>query len=108
MFHLKRLIDLTQPLIDHFESQLDDIEKADEIYQKYLVSKYAPMAFSWFFDKERFDKYLKLNYEQYERLKKLEKEQQADERELLKGFIHFEVRLPIEMLYEFQKEISKK
>ena len=66
------------------------------------------MAFTWLFDKVRFDKYLKLNYDQYERLLELEKEQQSDNNDLLKGFVHFEVRMPIRMLYEFQKEISKK
>lgn len=104
ILHLKKLLDLTTPLLDYFEQHLDDIEEADQIFETYLANKFAPKAFIWFFDKKRFKKYLKLNFEQYQKLIELENEQKADPDSDLKGFAHFEVRMPIQMLYEFQKK----
>ncbi|MEJ2252527.1 MAG: winged helix-turn-helix domain-containing protein, partial [Candidatus Lokiarchaeota archaeon] len=94
-YNIKKLLDYLDPLLELLENNLDDIERAKNIYDKNL--SYIDEPILLYFDKQRSKKFIDLRTEYILKLHKLAMEEDLNTEE---AFVYFDISLPIAALFE--------
>ncbi|MFX0059663.1 MAG: hypothetical protein ACFE8J_15300 [Candidatus Heimdallarchaeota archaeon] len=101
IYNIHKLLDLLNPLLNIFEDQLDDINKAKLIYDTYLSGKNEPWFNLMYFDHERYEKFLDLRLEYMLKLEKLAREQELNKDN---AFVYLDASLPLKAIFELKKD----
>jgi len=102
-YNVSKLLSYLDPLLNLLESELDDPEKAKEIYDEYLSFIPAPVVF--YLDKKRAKKLMDIHAEYILKLQKLALEEDLNTEE---AFVYFDISLPLAALFELKKKIKLK
>ena len=100
IYNIHKLLDLLNPLLNVFEDQLEDINKAKNIYKTYLSGKNEPWFNLMYFDNESFDKFLDIRLEYLLKLEKLAREQELNTNN---AFVYLDASLPLKAIFELKK-----
>ena len=91
----------TNPLLNIFEDQLHDINKAKRIHQTYLSGINESMFNLMYFDNEMYEKFLDIQIEYMLKLRKLALEKELD---IDNAFVYLDASLPLKAIFEFKKD----
>lgn len=105
IYNYHKLIDLLTPLLNIFEDQLEDIDRANQIHEMYLSGKNEPWFNILYFDHEHFKNFLDIRLEYLLKLEKLAREQELNTKN---AFVYFDASIPLKAIFEFKKEIYLK
>lgn len=105
IYNYHKLLDLLTPLINIFEDQLEDIERANQVYEIYLSGTNEPWFNLLYFDRDHFKEFLDIRLEYMLKLEKLAREQKLNPDN---AFIYFDASLPLKALFELKKEMFLK
>ncbi|MFX1590223.1 MAG: winged helix-turn-helix domain-containing protein [Promethearchaeota archaeon] len=100
IYNIHKLLDFMDPLLNIFEDQLDDINKAKSIYNTYLSGKNEPWFNLLYFDHERYEKFLDIRLEYLLKLEKLAREQEVNPKN---AFVYLDASLPLKAIIELKK-----
>ena len=100
-YNISKLLSYLDPLLNLLESELDDTEKAKEIYDEYLSFIPAPVVF--YLDKKRAEALMDIHAEYILKLQKLAMEEDLNTEE---AFVYFDISLPLAALFELKKKIK--
>ncbi|MFX1587053.1 MAG: hypothetical protein ACFFC1_02765, partial [Promethearchaeota archaeon] len=100
-YNISKLLSYLNPLLNLLESELDDTEKAKEIYDEYLSFIPAPVVF--YLDKKRAEALMDIHAEYILKLQKLAMEEDLNTEE---AFVYFDISLPLAALFELKKKIK--
>lgn len=100
IYNIHKLLDLLNPLLNVFEDQLEDINKAKNIYKTYLSGKNEPWFNLMYFDHERYEKFLDIRLEYLLKLEKLAREQELNANN---AFVYLDASLPLKAIFELKK-----
>lgn len=100
-YNIKKLLNYLDPLLDLLESQLDNPEKAKEIYDEYL--SFIPSPLFYYFDKGRSEALLDIHSEYSLKLEELSLKEISPE----DAFVGFDIFLPLAALFELKKRELK-
>jgi DNA-binding transcriptional ArsR family regulator len=101
IYNIHKLLDLINPLLNIFEDQLENINKATHIYQTYLSGKNEPWFNFMYFDHERYEKFLDIRLQYMLKLEKLAEEQELNPK---KAFVYLDASLPLKAIFELKKD----
>jgi DNA-binding transcriptional ArsR family regulator len=102
-YNVSKLLSYLDPLLNLLESQLDDPEKAKEIYDEYLSFIPAPVVF--YLDKKRAKALMDIHAEYILKLQNLVMGEDLNTEE---AFVYFDISLPLAALFELKKKIKLK
>ncbi|MHA2287802.1 MAG: hypothetical protein ACXABG_03340 [Promethearchaeota archaeon] len=102
-YNVSKLLSYLDPLLILLESELDDPERAKEIYDEYLSFIPAPIVF--YLDKKRAEALMDLHAEYILKLQKLAVEEDLNTEE---AFVYFDISLPLAALFELKKQLKLK
>ena len=105
IYNQQKLLDLLNPLLNIFEGQLEDINKAKHIYNTYLSGKNEPWFNVMYFDEEHFEQFLDLRLEYMLKLEKLAREQELNTNN---AYVYLDASLPLKAIFELKKDMSLK
>ena len=100
IYNIHKLLDFMNPLLNIFEDQLDDINKAKSIYNTYLSGKNEPWFNLLYFDHECYEKFLDIRLEYLLKLEKLAREQELNPKN---AFVYLDASLPLKAIFELKK-----
>lgn len=100
IYNIHKLLDFMDPLLNIFEDQLEDINKAKNIYNTYLSGKNEPWFNLLYFDHERYEKFLDIRLEYLLKLEKLAREQEVNPKN---AFVYLDASLPLKAIIELKK-----
>jgi DNA-binding transcriptional ArsR family regulator len=103
--NFNNLLDLLNPLLNSFESQLDNIPNATKIYDKFFSfdSKLGP-SFGWtYFSKKYYEQYMKAYLDFLKKNIELLTAQNNDPEVKEREYVAFLATLPLKALYTFKK-----
>ncbi|MFW9938445.1 MAG: winged helix-turn-helix domain-containing protein, partial [Candidatus Thorarchaeota archaeon] len=100
IYNIHKLLDFMNPLLKTFEDQLEDINKAKNIYKTYLSGKNEPWFNLLYFDHERYEKFLDIRLEYLLKLEKLAREQELNPEN---AFVYLDASLPLKAIFELKK-----
>ncbi len=100
IYNIHKLLDFMDPLLNIFEDQLDDINKAKSIYNTYLSGRNEPWFNLLYFDHERYEKFLDIRLEYLLKLEKLAREQEVNPKN---AFVYLDASLPLKAIIELKK-----
>jgi len=101
VYNVIRLVNYLGSSLNHLDDNLEDIEKAKEIYTEFLSGINEPEFNFVFLDKKRFRKFYDLRLEYILKLKKLVMEQELDANS---AFVYFDSFLPLISLLKLYKK----
>jgi hypothetical protein len=93
------------PLLNIFEEQLGNIDRANQIYDMYLSGKNEPWFNTLYFDNEHYNKFLDIRLEYLLKLEKLAREQKLNTEN---AFVYFDTSIPLKAIFELKKELYSK
>lgn len=105
IYNQQKLLDLLNPLLNIFEGQLEDINKAKHIYNTYLSGKNEPWFNVMYFDEDHFEQFLDLRLEYILKLEKLAREQELNTNN---AYVYLDASLPLKAIFELKKDKSLK
>jgi len=105
IYNYHKLLDLLTPLLNIFEDQLEDIDRANQIYEMYLSGKNEPWFNILYFNPEYFNKFLDIRLEYLLKLEKLAREQELNTEN---AFVYFDASIPLKSIFELKKEMFLK
>jgi len=105
IYNYHKILDLLTPLLNIFEEQLEDIDRANQIYEMYLSGKNEPWFNILYFNPEYFNKFLDIRLEHLLKLEKLAREQELNTEN---AFVYFDASIPLKAIFELKKEMSLK
>ncbi|MFX1496039.1 MAG: hypothetical protein ACFFBH_00795 [Promethearchaeota archaeon] len=100
IYNIHKLLDFMNPLLNIFEDQLDDINRAKNIYNTYLSGKNEPWFNLLYFDHQRYEKFLDIRLEYLLKLEKLAREQELNPEN---AFVYLDASLPLKAIFELKK-----
>lgn len=100
IYNIHKLLDFMDPLLNIFENQLEDVNRAKNIYKTYLSGKNEPWFNLLYFDHERYEKFLDIRLEYLLKLKKLSREQKLNPKN---AFVYLDASLPLKAILELKK-----
>ena len=100
IYNIHKILDFMNPLLNIFEDQLDDINRAKNIYNKYLSGKNEPWFNLLYFDHERYERFLDIRLEYLLKLEKLAREQKLNTKS---AFVYLDASLPLKAIIELKK-----
>lgn len=100
IYNVIRLVNYLGSALNYVDDQLEDVEKAKEIYSKFLSGINEPEFNFVFLDKKRFKQFYDLRLEYILKLKKLIMEQDLDPEST---FVYFDSFLPLMSLLKLYK-----
>jgi len=101
IYNQQKLLELLNPLLNIFEGQLEDINKAKHIYNTYLSGKNEPWFNVMYFDEEHFEQFLDLRLEYMLKLEKLAREQELNANN---AYVYLDASLPLKAIFELKKD----
>ncbi len=105
IYNYHKLLDLLSPLLNVFEDQLDDIDRAKEIFERYLSDENEPWFTILFFNHEHFKEFLDIRLEYLLKLEKLARDQKL---KTDNAFVFIDASLPLKAIFELKKEMFLK
>lgn len=102
-YNVSKLLSYLNPLLNLLESELDDSERAKEIYDEFLSFIPAPIVF--YLDKKRAEALMDIHAEYILKLQKLAMEEDLNTEE---AFVYFDISLPLAALFELKKKLKLK
>ena len=100
IYNIHKLLDFMDPLLNIFEDQLEDINRAKNIYKTYLSGKNEPFFNLLYFDHERYEQFLDIRAEYLLKLEKLAREKELN---LKNAFVYLDASLPLKDIFELKK-----
>jgi hypothetical protein len=100
IYNIHKILDFMDPLLNIFEDQLENINRAKSIYKEYLSGKNEPWFNLLYFDHERYDKFLDIRLEYLLKLEKLAREQELNPKN---AFVYLDASLPLKAILELKK-----
>ncbi|MFX0047534.1 MAG: hypothetical protein ACFE8G_05120 [Candidatus Hermodarchaeota archaeon] len=100
-YNISKLLSYLDPLLNLLESEVEDPEKAKEIYDEYLSFIPAPVVF--YLDKKRAEALMDIHAEYILKVQKLAMEEDLNTEE---AFVYFDISLPLAALFELKKKIK--
>lgn len=101
IYNIHKILDFMNPLLNVFEDQLEDIEKAKNFFTKYLSGKNEPWFNIMYFDQEQFEQFLDLRLEYLLKLEKLARKQEINPQN---AFAYIDASLPLKAIIELKKD----
>jgi DNA-binding transcriptional regulator GbsR (MarR family) len=101
IYNIHKILDFMYPLLNVFEDQLDDIERAKRLYTNYLSGKNEPWFNLMYFDQEQFSQFLDIRLEYLLKLEKLARKQEINPKN---AFAYIDASLPLKAIIELKKD----
>jgi predicted transcriptional regulator len=107
--NFKILLDLLNPLLNSFESSLDDVPSAKKIFDKYFSfdSKLVPSFGYTYFSEKYYEQYMKIHLEFVRKNIELLAAQNNDPEVKEREYVVILSKLPLKALYTFRKKKLK-
>ena len=100
IYNYHKLLDLLTPLLNVFEDQLGDIDRAKHIYETYLSGKNEPWFNLVFFDHKHYEEFMDLRLEYLLKIEKVAREQELNTE---KAYFYFDASLPLKAIFELKR-----
>ncbi len=105
IYNYHKLLDLLTPLLNIFEDQMDDIERAKKIFEMYLSGENEPWFNILYFDHEHFKEFLDIRLEYLLKLEKLARDQKLNTDN---AFVFIDASIPLKAIFDLKKELYSK
>ncbi|MFX0044005.1 MAG: winged helix-turn-helix domain-containing protein [Candidatus Hodarchaeota archaeon] len=105
IYNYHKLLDFLTPLLNIFENQLENIDRANQIYELYFSGKNEPFFNILYFDKEHFKEFLDIRLEYLLKLEKLAREQKLNTDNV---FVYMDASISLQAIFELKKEMYLK